>query len=148
MPNETKLNGWLRPGYTAKFCLLHSPKSPSAGSRTHAWAARGLGRRKHKYQRATRRSEDSLFSTFLYTQKFNTWYVLGCLSFPSNTEVHIVICEKTVATTVYACGDAVESDMSFSPCSDQDKPDHQVKINRLGSKRSSEKCGKYGCSNP
>jgi hypothetical protein len=38
--------------------------------------------------------------------------------------------------------------MNFISCQDRSNPNHQVKINRLGSKRNSGKCGKNTCRNP
>jgi hypothetical protein len=58
------------------------------------------------------------------------------------------MCEKTVSTKIYSCGDSEEETVKFDTCGDQGKAGHQVKVNTLGSKRVGAKCGKYGCRNP
>jgi hypothetical protein len=48
------------------------------------------------------------------------------------------MCEKTVSKKIYQCGDTEEQDVTFSPCNDQDKEGHTVKIIPLASKRVKE----------
>ena len=58
------------------------------------------------------------------------------------------MCEKTVSTKFYSCGDSEEETVKFEGCGNAEKAGHVVKTITLGSKRVGVKCGKFNCRDP